>query len=85
MSFPVFAALPLNSLAIEEAEVQFSMTLDSQYKNKINSVTRMAKHRMQKKKDKFNERKRPWYVIDEPVDLTGKIGDESGSGATPEN
>ncbi|AJQ95538.1 hypothetical Protein YC6258_03502 [Gynuella sunshinyii YC6258] len=81
VSIPVLAALPLNPLVIEEAEVQFSMTLANEYRSQKQFSESGQKAKATKVDEKYRETNRPWYVVDNPVDLLGSIGDESTNGA----
>lgn len=80
VSLPYLAALPLNALVIEEAEVQFSMTLDSKYK-KQRQFSKAGKKAIPSDGANYNDEKRPWHLVDNPVDLVGVIGDKSSNGA----
>lgn len=82
VSIPTIAALPLNPLAIEEAEVEFSMNLERQY------TVRKQYSKAQTKSQGgfadetiFNDETRPWYLIDEPVELKGSIGENKSDGS----
>ncbi|WP_428239557.1 DUF2589 domain-containing protein [Gynuella sp.] len=81
VSIPVLAALPLNPLVIEEAEVQFSMTLANEYHIQKQFSDSGQKAKAIRKDEKYHETNRPWYVVDNPVDLLGSIGEESANGA----
>ena len=80
VSIPTIAALPLNPLAIEEAEVEFAMKLTETYESSLQFSD--AQQRVKQKDDTFNQKKRPWYLIDEPVELKGKIAPNTGKADT---
>jgi len=70
VSIPTIAALPLNPLAIEEAEVEFSMNLKASY----DPSKQMRDLKKTDEKDQYTNKNRPWYLIDNPVELAGTIG-----------
>lgn len=75
VKIPTLAMLPLNPLAIEEAEVSFSMSIKGEYQpqRQFSKLSKKGQPNDKGEKD-YDESKRPWYIIDEPVDLTGTIG-----------
>ncbi|WP_420591857.1 DUF2589 domain-containing protein [Bacterioplanoides sp.] len=97
VSIPTIAAVPMHPLAIEEAEIEFSMRLgeqevgDSDVKDayvRAKSFSNAGQKAKQTQRDgtpdKYDQSERPWFLVDQPVDLQGKISARQGSSDLPE-
>ena len=96
VSIPTIAAIPMHPLAIEEAEVEFSMRLgidkdgdgsDSYVRAKsFSNAGQKAKQTQAdgQEADKYDQSERPWFLVDQPVDLQGQISPKQGSSEQPE-
>lgn len=82
ISIPTIAALPLNPLAIDQAEVDFTMKLSKIYSE--NPQFSDAQNAVKSTTDKYTASKRPWYLIDDPVTFRGSIGSHSKKGDSSE-
>ncbi|MDO6557618.1 DUF2589 domain-containing protein [Paraglaciecola chathamensis] len=80
ISIPTISALPLNPLAISESEIEFKMRLEGSYESarQFSKAQKTAKREDSQSKN-FNESTRPWFLIDDPVELKGTIAPESNA------
>jgi len=67
ISVPALAAVPISPLAVESAEFDFSMNIES-----------TAKHsQVQKSRDEglndVNRNRRPWFLVDQPISVRGTL------------
>jgi len=67
LSIPALAAIPISPLAIESAEFQFALNVET-----------TANHsQVQKSRDEglteLNRSKRPWFLVDQPISVRGTL------------
>ena len=75
---PTLATLPLNPLAITEAEVEFKMSVEHSYEPSYQFRQDRTEASKADQDDPFDQTKRPWYLIDNPVTFRGHIAPSSG-------
>lgn len=96
VSIPTIAAIPMHPLAIEEAEVEFSMRLGIENngdtrgdayvraKSFSNAGQKARQTNRDGEPDKYDQNERPWFLVDQPVDLQGQISPKQGGSDQPE-
>ncbi|MDC7125204.1 MAG: DUF2589 domain-containing protein [Spirochaetales bacterium] len=76
VSVPTLAALPMNPLMINDAEIDFKMkitTIESEKGYGPGTEEKMK----EKDKDKWNPGKRPWFLVEDPKSFVGEIAPNS--------
>lgn len=80
VSIPTIAAVPMHPLTIDEAEIEFSMRLSGERYRKARTFSSASQKGQGSIEDEiYNENTRPWFLIDDPVDIYGEIAPKSNA------
>ncbi len=73
MKIPVVAMIPTSPLAIEEANIKFSMAISSVGDNQQQQDSEIKKFGGSADGGDFDESTRPWYLVKKPKSINGSI------------
>jgi|GEM_PF-5626692 len=79
MQVPAITMVPSSPLGIEEANVNFQMSINHVEDHKQMKSSEGQNYKASNDGDGFNESKRPWYLVERPKSIVGSISSGSTS------
>ena len=72
---PVLALMPVTPLGIEEAKIDFSMSVENVNSHKVIQQSEAGKE----DNSTWDRSKRPWFLVDEPKSIVGSISSDANT------